>query len=118
MSASDLYPAPEPPDIGLIGFIHESEFAEIREYGGYGWTTLGFDAAMWDALVAAGVIAALPGERLTRGSEKTCDPGEVIPALDRIIPALEGEPRDFAERFRAIAEAANRQWIALDIWVL
>ena len=118
MHPSDLYPAPETPDIDLIGFTHESEFAEIRDFGGYDRTTLTCDETMWNAPVAAGVIAALPHEPLTRGRGEMYNPADFLPMLDRFIPILSGTLRTFAEAFRDIAAAANRQGTALDIWVL
>ena len=42
--ALGLYPEPEPPAIGLVGFVHESDDPDIFNYGGYDWTTAEFDA--------------------------------------------------------------------------
>jgi len=105
-----LYPEPEPPAIGLVGFIHESDDPDIFNYGGYDWTTVEFDAPTWAALEATGLVAALP-----KPPPAEYNPRAVAPLLERLLPDLAGELETFVRAFLDIAKAADRNGSGLDI---
>ncbi len=108
--ALGLYPEPEPPAIGLVGFIHESDDPDIFLYGGYDWTTAEFDAPVWDALTRAGLVAALP-----KPPPAEYNPRVVIPLLERLLPGVTGELEIFVRAFLDVARAAARNGSGLDI---
>ncbi len=108
--ALGLYPEPEPPAIGLVGFVHESDDPDIFNYGGYDWTTAEFDAPTWAALERTGLVAALP-----KPPPAEYNPRVVVALLEHLQPGLTGELAVFVAAFLDVARAADRNGSGLDI---